>query len=548
MNATATLPQRPAAPVGDLLATAAALGLPALDLAAFEPGAVAVDLLDQVPTDHSALLPLVRRGRRLFVAVADAADLAGLDDIRHRTGLEPAAVLVEADKLAALRERCRPDAAEALLAVEDTEEPESAAATTEDVDEAPVVRYVRQVLLDAIEAGASDIHVEPYDGYCRIRQRVDGVLRETGRAPPGVRNRLAARLKVMAALDVAERRLPQDGRIRLARPAGAVDFRVSTLPTVGGEKVVLRLLDASTTKLGIEQLGLEDTPRQRYLAALRRPQGLVLLAGPTGSGKTVTLYAGLNLLNVADRNIATAEDPVEIHLPGINQVQINPKIGLTFATALRAFLRQDPDVLMVGEMRDAETAQTAVKAAQTGHLVLSTIHTNSAAETLTRLQHMGVEAFNLAASAAVIIAQRLVRKLCRECRRPAALPEAALRRAGFTAADLAAGVTLFEPSPQGCPACDRGYRGRTGIHEVVELTPPLQRLILGGGDSLALAEQARQLGYDDLRRAGLKKAMQGVTSRTEVDRVLGDAAMASGSGPPPAKADVSNSADGNNGG
>ena len=547
MNATATLAERPAAAAGDLLATAAALGLPALDLAAFDPGAVAVDLLDQVPTDHPALLPLVRRGRRLFVAVADAADLAGLDDIRHRTGLEPAAVLVEADKLAALRERCRPDAAEALLAVEDAEEPESPV-TTEDVDEAPVVRYVRQVLLDAIEAGASDIHVEPYDGYCRIRQRVDGVLRETGRAPPGVRNRLAARLKVMAALDVAERRLPQDGRIRLARPAGAVDFRVSTLPTVGGEKVVLRLLDASTTKLGIEQLGLEDTPRQRYLAALRRPQGLVLLAGPTGSGKTVTLYAGLNLLNAADRNIATAEDPVEIHLPGINQVQINPKIGLTFATALRAFLRQDPDVLMVGEMRDAETAQTAVKAAQTGHLVLSTIHTNSAAETLTRLQHMGVEAFNLAASAAVIIAQRLVRKLCRECRRPATLPQAALRGAGFTAADLAAGVTLFEPNPQGCPACDRGFRGRTGVHEVVELTPPLQRLILGGGDSLALAERARQLGYDDLRRAGLRKAMQGVTSLTEVDRVLGDAAMASGGGLPPTKADVSNSTDGNNGG
>ena len=543
MNATATLAQRPAAAADDLLATAAALGLPALDLAAFDPGAVAADLLDQMPPGHPDLLPLVRRGQRLFVAVSDAADLAGLDDVRHRTGLEPAAVLVAADKLAALRERCRPDAAEALLAAEDTEEPESPAAPTEDVNEAPVVRYVRQVLLDAIDAGASDIHVEPYDGYCRIRQRIDGVLRETGRAPPGVRNRLAARLKVMAALDVAERRLPQDGRIRLARPAGAVDFRVSTLPTVGGEKVVLRLLDASTTKLGIEQLGLEEVPRQRYLAALRRPQGLVLLAGPTGSGKTVTLYAGLNLLNAADRNIATAEDPVEIHLPGINQVQISPKIGLTFAAALRAFLRQDPDVLMVGEMRDAETAQTAVKAAQTGHLVLSTVHTNSAAETLTRLQHMGVEAFNLAASAAVIIAQRLVRKLCRECRRPAALPQTALRGAGFTAADLAAGATLFEANAQGCPACDRGFRGRTGIHEVVELTPPLQRLILAGGDSLALAEQARQLGYDDLRRAGLKKAMQGVTSLTEVDRVLGDAAMASGGGLPPA-----NSADGNNGG
>ena len=530
-----TAPPAPAAPAaspapslaGDLLATATALGLPALDLAAFDPAAVRAESHDEQPP-RPGLLPLLQRGRRLFVAVADPGDLGGLDDVRLRTGLEPEPVLVESAKLAALRERARPDAAEALLAAAD-ELPDpgqpASAAVAEDADAPPVVRYVQQVLLDAIDAGASDIHFEPYEDYFRVRLRVDGVLREAARVPPSLYTRLAARLKVLAALDVAERRLPQDGRIRLPRAAGPVDFRVSTLPTVCGEKVVLRLLDASAARLRVEQLGFEGEQLARYLAALRRPQGLVLLAGPTGSGKTVTLYAGLNVLNAASRNIATAEDPVEIRVAGINQVQTNPKIGLTFATALRAFLRQDPDVLMVGEMRDAETAQTAVKAAQTGHLVLSTVHANSAAETLARLRNMGVEAFNLAASAPLVVAQRLVRMLCRSCRRPSALPTAALEDAGFTAADLAelaAGEGLFEASDRGCSQCDHGYRGRTGIHEVVELTPPLQQLLLGGSDSGAFAEEARRLGYDDLRRAGLNKAMRGITSLAEVGRVLGE--------------------------
>lgn len=512
----------------DLLATATALGLPALDLAAFN-AAIALQLRDEQATRHPGLLPLLRRGRRLFVAVADAADLGALDDLRLRTGLEPEPVLVEAAKLASFWERCRPDAAQALLATaDDLSEPAEPADVdaVDEADAAPVVRYVRQVLLDAVDAGASDIHFEPYENYCRIRLRVDGVLRETARVPPGLRTRLAARLKVLAALDVAERRLPQDGRIRLSRPAGPVDFRVSTLPTVCGEKVVLRLLDASATRHRVDQLGFEAEQLERYLSALRRPQGLVLLAGPTGSGKTVTLYAGLSVLNAADRNIATAEDPVEIRVPGINQVQTNPKIGLTFATALRAFLRQDPDVLIVGEMRDAETAQTAVRAAQTGHLVLSTIHANSAAETLARLRNMGVEAFNLAASAPLVVAQRLVRMLCRRCRRSAAHPTTVLDALGFTAADraeLAAGEGLFDADDHGCSACDHGYQGRIGIHEVVELAPPLQRLLLAGGDNAAFAGEARRLGYDDLRRAGLKKAMRGVTSLAEVSRVLGEA-------------------------
>ena len=516
----------------DLLATAEALGLPALDLAAFDPAALAVELIDEPMLRQSGPLPLVRRGERLFVAVAAATDLSTLDDIRFRTGLAPEPVLVDAGQLATFRERCRPEALAAQGGSETPVDVEAAAveptasaveyhaAPADEQGEAPVVRYARQLLLHAIDAGASDIHIEPYESHCRIRLRIDGVLRETGRVPPSLRSRLAARLKVMAALDVAERRLPQDGRLRLSRPAGAVDFRVSTLPTVSGEKVVLRLLDASAARLAVDQLGFEDAQLARYLAALRRPQGLVLLAGPTGSGKTVTLYAGLNVLNAGDRNIATAEDPVEIRVPGVNQVQVNAKVGLTFANALRAFLRQDPDVLMVGEMRDPETAQTAVKAAQTGHLVLSTVHTNSAAETLTRLGDMGIEAFNLAASMSLIVAQRLVRTLCADCRRRVAPPPALLREAG----DAANGgvVALFEANPAGCSACDRGYRGRTGIHEVVELAPPLQRLILAGSDSLALAEQARQLGYDDLRRTGLKKVLRGVTSLAEIDRVIGE--------------------------
>ena len=508
-----------------IVAAAYEFGLPALDLAAFDLASIPADLVDADLAKSRKVLPLARRGERLFVAIADPANLDALDDLKFRTGIEPQAVLVEADKLTTAIARYRPDHDTALLEQDDVpEDDELAAAATaagsaSEVDEAPVVKFVHKVLLDAVEAGASDIHFEPFERCCRIRLRIDGVLREMRRTPPALSARLAARLKVMAQMDIAERRLPQDGRIKLANDGAGIDFRASTLPTVYGEKVVLRILDASSARLGIDQLGFEREQRQRYVDALHRPQGMVLVTGPTGSGKTVTLYAGLNMLNAEHRNIATAEDPVEIHVDGINQVQVNSKVDLDFATALRAFLRQDPDVVMVGEIRDPETAETAVKAAQTGHLVLSTLHTNSATETLTRLRNIGVPAYNIATSVTLIVAQRLARRLCPHCKRPVAASAEALLAAGFAEADLDAGFQLFDAHDEGCADCSQGYRGRIGLHEVVEVVPPLQRLILAAGNSLALAEQARALGYEDLRRAGLKKAMRGLTSLREIGRV-----------------------------
>ena len=508
-----------------LATMAAEFGLPALDMSAFDIAAVPSDLVDEELARQSLALPLAQRAKRVFVAIADPANLHALDQIKFRTGLETEPILVDKAQLTAAIDRYRPANSEAILVAEDVEAHADSAASTSDAaqeteaDAAPIVRFVREVLLDAVDAGASDIHFEPYESYYRIRLRIDGALREARRPPPNLSRRLAARLKVMAQLNVAERRVPQDGRIKLPSGAKAIDFRVSTLPTMNGEKVVLRVLESGATRLGIDQLGFEEEQKQLYLNALRRPQGMLLVTGPTGSGKTVTLYAGLNVLNVEDRNIATAEDPVEINIEGINQVQVNPKVGLDFATALRAFLRQDPDVVMVGEIRDPETAETAVKAAQTGHLVLSTLHTNSAAETLTRLRNIGVSAFNLATSVTLIVAQRLARRLCERCKQRIVVPTQALRDEGFTKAEADAGLSIFQANTNGCGACDRGYRGRVGICEVVELTPPLQRLILAGGDSLALAEQARALGFDDLRRAALKKVMRGQTSLAEVNRV-----------------------------
>ena len=513
-----------------LATMAAEFGLPALDMAAFDIAAVPTDLVDEELARQSLALPLAQRGKRVFVAIADPANLHALDQIKFRTGLETEPILVDKAQLAVAIDRYRPANSEAILVAEDADAHADSAASTSDAaqeteaDTAPIVRFVREVLLDAVDAGASDIHFEPYESYYRIRLRVDGALREARRPPPNLSRRLAARLKVMAQLNVAERRVPQDGRIKLPSGTKAIDFRVSTLPTMNGEKVVLRVLESGATRLGIDQLGFEKEQKQLYLNALRRPQGMVLVTGPTGSGKTVTLYAGLNVLNVEDRNIATAEDPVEINIEGINQVQVNPKVGLDFATALRAFLRQDPDVVMVGEIRDPETAETAVKAAQTGHLVLSTLHTNSAAETLTRLRNIGISAFNLATSVTLIVAQRLARRLCERCKQRIVVPPEVLQDEGFTKAEADAGPGIFQANANGCDACDRGYRGRVGICEVVELTPPLQRLILAGGDSLALAEQARALGFDDLRRAALKKVMRGQTSLAEVNRVTVSAA------------------------
>ena len=510
-----------------LLAKAAGFGLPLFDLSAFDLGCLPDGLADQEAVRRDRALPLAKHGDRLFVAIADPANLGALDEIRFRTGLEAAPVLVAADRLDEAIARCGASGGDALLATAEEAETTPAAeladasAAVDAVAEAPVVKYVQQVLVDAIDAGASDIHFEPYEGFYRIRLRIDGVLREARRPPPHWSARLAARLKVMAQMDVAEHRLPQDGRLRLALADNSIDFRASTLPTRHGEKVVLRVLDSSATGLAIDQLGFEDEQRRLFLAALRKPQGMVLATGPTGSGKTVTLYAGLSILNADDRNLATAEDPVEINIDGVNQVQVNPKIGLDFASALRAFLRQDPDVLMVGEIRDPITAETAVKAAQTGHLVLSTLHTNSAAETLTRLRDIGVPAYSLATSVSLIVAQRLVRRLCQNCKIPSRMPVEALLAEGFTAAEVDAGVHLFNAEESGCDACSRGYRGRIGIHEVVPIVPELQRLILADGDSLTLAERARALGFDGLRRSGLQKALRGLTSLREVNRVAG---------------------------
>ena len=520
----------------ETLARGRNLGVPVLDLGAFDLAASAPAVVDEALARKHGVLPLIRRGRRLHVAMADPANVRALDEIKFQTGLDVEPVLVEPDALAAAIDRLRDREPADLLgdlegldhdvpvlelesvdAEREAHEPPVAGA-----DDAPVVRFVHGLLLEAVRTGASDIHLEPYERSCRVRFRTDGILREVRRPPRNLAARLTARLKVMAGLDIAERRVPQDGRIRLRLgESRAADFRVNTLPTLFGEKVVLRILDASSARIGVDELGFEPEQEARYRAALRRPQGMVLVTGPTGSGKTVTLYAGLQLLNEPGRNIATVEDPVEMHLEGINQVHVNHRVGLDFAVAMRAFLRQDPDVLMVGEVRDVETAEVAVKAAQTGHLVLSTLHTNSAAETLTRLRNMGVAAFNVATSVSLVVAQRLARRLCVRCRRPAEVPEETLVGMGFSRADIDRGVRLFEADAVGCAECRGGYRGRVGIYEVMELTAELARVVMDEGDSLRLAAEARRQGFEDLRRSGLRKVVAGITSLAEINRITG---------------------------
>ena len=510
-----------------LAATSAEFGVPLLDLSAVDHASIPGGLLDEEIIRRYRILPLRRRGGRLSIAIADPADLALLDEIKFHAGADIEGVLVAKAELGVAIERyCagRGDRELAELEGDDAHPTAASSGTSErSVDEAPIVKYVHEVLADAVAAGASDIHFEPYENAYRIRMRVNGILRETSRPPPRVGPRLAARLKVMSDLDVTERRVPQDGRIKFNLAGGGahqtVDFRVSSLPTMHGEKMVLRILDQSSARLDVDQLGMEDDQRDRYLAALDQPQGMILVTGPTGSGKTVSLYAGLKRLNNEQRNIATAEDPVEINLEGINQVQVNSRVGLDFATALRAFLRQDPDVVMVGEVRDRDTADTAVKAAQTGHLVLSTLHTNSAAATLGRLRTMGVPAFNVATSVTLIVAQRLARVLCPACRRPFPLSAEVLLDEGFMEADIAAGIETFDASENGCPRCDHGYKGRTGIYEVVAVTPALQRLILDDASALELSAAARASGFVDLRRAGLNKVKHGITSLREINRV-----------------------------
>ncbi len=508
-------------------------GVPLIDLSAFDLASIPKNLVkDNLIRQHNAL-PLVRRGVRLFVAVSDPTNLQALDEIKFHTGVTTEAVLVEDDKLTAVIEQfLNSQEDDGLGALDDDEfedldmeafEDDTADADDDadlSTDETPIVRFINKMLLDAIKTGASDIHFEPYERSYRVRFRTDGVLHEAAAPPVNLGTRLAARLKVMSELDISERRMPQDGRIKMRlSKTRAIDFRVNTLPTLWGEKIVLRILDPSSAKMGIEALGFEEQQRTLMLDAIHRPQGMILVTGPTGSGKTVTLYTALNILNTEERNIASVEDPVEITLEGINQVNVHHRVGLDFATALRSFLRQDPDVVMVGEIRDLETAEIAVKAAQTGHMVLSTLHTNSAAETLTRLRNMGVPAFNLATSVNLIIAQRLARRLCPKCKEIIDVPKETLLAEGFTEADIKEGFEVFQPKKDGCEKCNDGYKGRVGIYEVVKITPEMSRIIMADGNSIELAERAQIEGFNDLRRSGLEKVIQGVTSLAEANRM-----------------------------
>ncbi|MEE4661456.1 MAG: type IV-A pilus assembly ATPase PilB [Halieaceae bacterium] len=509
-------------------------GVPLFDISAFNMEAIPKDLVSPgLAVKHHAL-PLYRRGNRLYIAVSDPTNLSALDEIKFHTGINTDAVLVEEGALAAAIAEWS-DSQDSLggglddlddagledLDVEAVDEDGGGASEkNENVDETPVVRFVNKVLLDAIKTGASDIHFEPYEKIYRVRFRTDGILQEVVRPPANLAGRLAARLKVMSQMDISERRVPQDGRIKMKLSKNrAIDFRVNTLPLLFGEKIVLRILDPSSAQMGIDMLGYEDFQKDLYMKALQQPQGMILVTGPTGSGKTVSLYTGLNILNTPERNISTAEDPVEINLEGINQCHVNPKVGLTFAEALRSFLRQDPDIIMVGEIRDLETAEISIKAAQTGHMVMSTLHTNSAAETITRLLNMGVPPFNLATSVNLIIAQRLARRLCKECKQPADIPEDVLRQEGFTD-EMIEKATLFQPV--GCPKCSNGYKGRVGVYEVVRITPTIARIIMEEGNSIQIAEQARKEGFNDLRMSGLRKAMFGDTSLEEVNRITTD--------------------------
>ena len=514
-------------------AASESFGLPLFDLSAFDLHQSPRGLLKEAFLRKHQLLPLLRRGATLFVAIADPSDHRGLNEGKFHSGLTLAPVVVELHQLRRSLQIFLSKHSDALLvgleedpfevlSGEEAPIEVSALDSAQNPEEAPVVRFINKLLVDAIHTGASDIHFEPYEHRYRVRFRTDGMLREVAFPPGNIGQRLAARLKVMSRMDISERRVPQDGRIKLkVRPDQAIDFRVNTLPTLYGEKVVLRILDPGSTKLDVDALGFEPEQKALFLSALTQPQGMILVTGPTGSGKTVSLYAGLNILNTTERNIATAEDPVEINLEGINQVNVNPRVGLDFAAALRAFLRQDPDVVMVGEVRDLETAEVAIKAAQTGHLVLSTLHSNSAPEALTRLRSMGIPSFNLTSSVSLIIAQRLARRLCSHCKVPQHDPQAAFLELGFEAADFPDPTTLYEARNQGCKHCHQGYRGRVGLYEVVPITPRLQTLILEDGNALALAEAALAEGFLNLRQAGALKAKAGVTSLLEVKRVTG---------------------------
>ncbi|MFB0980013.1 MAG: type IV-A pilus assembly ATPase PilB [Alteromonadaceae bacterium] len=502
-------------------------GYPLIDLNAFDTAMIPDGIRNEKLIRKHNAVPLFLRGKVLFVAMSDPTNVDALEDIQFNTGFPTELVLTNDKNLQIFIDKILEEEsdtldisdidAEELSGIDVQEERQEDDVVSADKEDAPIVVYINKILLDAIRKGASDLHFEPYEKSYRIRFRVDGILTEMAKPPVSLASRMAARLKVMSKLDIAERRVPQDGRIKLAlSKKKSIDFRVSTLPTMWGEKVVMRILDSSSAMLGIEMLGYEPAQKQIYMEALEQPQGMILVTGPTGSGKTVSLYTGLNILNTDERNISTAEDPVEINLDGINQVQINVRAGLTFPNALRSFLRQDPDIVMVGEIRDLETAEIAIKAAQTGHLVLSTLHTNSAAETLTRLLNMGVPSYNVASSVSIIIAQRLARRLCAHCKVEDIIPAPELEKQGFTAEQLHE-IKLFKPV--GCAQCTGGYKGRVGIYEVIKISEKMSSIIMEGGNSMDIAQQCQKEGYNNLRQSGLQKAHQGVTSLAEINRV-----------------------------
>ncbi len=534
---TVLVRSKKASPLNIALAASNEFGDPYFDLSALHSEMIPKNLVEDRLIRRHGILPIFKRGNKLFVAVSDPNKQEALRDIGFASKMTTESIIVEEDKLLSLLEAYFQSKSTSInvtdtdlnnLEFEDegSQEAEEISAESSE-DDAPVVKFIAKMLKDAIASGASDLHFEPYEKMYRVRYRIDGVLREVFRPPVAMATRIASRLKVMSQMDIAEKRVPQDGRIKLrVSQSRAIDFRVNSLPTLFGEKIVLRILDPSSAKLGIDALGYEPEQKALFLEALERPQGMLLITGPTGSGKTVSLYTGLNILNKPDVNISTAEDPVEINLEGINQVNVNNKAGLSFSAALKSFLRQDPDVIMVGEIRDLETAEIAVKAAQTGHMVMSTLHTNSAPETLTRLRNMGVPSFNIATSVNLVIAQRLARRLCSVCKTKKDIPIDSLYPLGFVAEDfqpedIARGSAQFFDAV-GCDACKDGYKGRVGIYEVMKVTNAIQRIIMEEGNSIVIADQARKEGYPDLRRSGIKKALAGVTSLTEIMRVTTD--------------------------
>lgn len=508
-------------------------GLPVFDINALDPEAIPRDVVDDKLIQKHHALPLYKRGNRLYIGISDPTNLAAIDDIKFQTGVNTEAILVEEDKLSKMVEKLLEEQEEAMddmlgededlddLEFTDTEAEQKDDDADSGVDDTPVVRFINKILLDAIKKGASDIHFEPYEKSYRVRLRIDGVLREVAKPPLAMSPKLSARIKVMSRMDTAEKRVPQDGRIKLKISKNkAIDFRVNTCPTLFGEKIVLRILDPSSATLGIDALGYEPEQKELYLNALANPYGMILVTGPTGSGKTVSLYTGLNILNTPDTNISTAEDPAEINLEGINQVNVNEKVGLTFESALRAFLRQDPDIIMVGEIRDLQTAEIAIKAAQTGHMVMSTLHTNDAPQTLARLVNMGVPPFNIASAVSLIIAQRLARRLCNNCKEKVDIPRPALEEEGFTKEQIDAKPELYKAV--GCDQCSDGYKGRVGIYQVLPISEEIGRIIMENGNAIDIADQAKKEGIADLRESAIKKVIAGVTSLEEINRVTKD--------------------------